>query len=182
MYQLQTSIIVYCLIYSHLSNYNVSCDEQHGFRQARSCEIQLLLAINAINLNNKGQTDVIFWITQRVFHQHLYHKLHHYGIRGSLLEWLKHFLSNRQRVIVNGEKKSDPADVTSGVPQGTVLAPLSFLCFINDLPDYITSSVRLYADDVILYRAIHSEASPTGPTHIRRVGNQMGYAIQHPKM
>ena len=70
---------------------------------------------------------------------------------------MKHFLSNRQqRVIVNGEQ-SDPADVTSGVPQGTVLAPLLFLCYIDYLPDNIISSVRLYADDVILYRPIHSE-------------------------
>ena len=59
-------------------------------------------------------------------------------------------------MIVDGEQ-SDPAEVISGVPQGTVLAPLLFLCFINDLPDHISSSVRLYADDVILYRAIHSE-------------------------
>ena len=93
----------------------------------------------------------------KVSHQHLYHKLNHYVIRGSLLEWLKHFLSNsQQRVIVNGEQ-SDPADVTSGVPQGTVMAPLLFLCYINDLPDNIISLVRLYADDVILYRPIHSE-------------------------
>ena len=155
--------ILYSHIYSHLSAHNILCDEQHGFRHARSCETQLLLTINdfAVNLNNKGQTDVILLDFSKAFdkvsHQHLYHKLNHYDIRGSLLEWLKHFLSNRQQqVIVNGEQ-SDPADVTSGVPQGTVLAPLLFLCYINDLPDNIISSVRLYADDVILYRPIHSE-------------------------
>jgi len=58
--------------------------------------------------------------------------------------------------MVNGEQ-SDPADVTSGVPQGTVIAPFLFLHFINDLPDNILSSIRLYVDDVILYRAIHLE-------------------------
>ena len=68
---------------------------------------------------------------------------------------LKHFLSNRQQqVIVNGEQ-SDPADITSST--GHRVSPLLFLCFINNLPDHITSSVRLYADDVILYRTIHSE-------------------------
>ena len=99
--------IVYSHIYSHLSDYNILCDEQYGFCQARS---QFLLAINdfVVNLNNKGQIDVIFLdfskTFDRVSHQHLYHKLHHYGIRGGLLEWLKHFLSNRQqRMIVNGE-------------------------------------------------------------------------------
>ena len=59
-----------------------------------------------------------------VSHQHLYYKLHHYGIRGNLLEWLKHFLSGRhQWVIVN----VDPVDVASGIQQDTVLAPLLFL-------------------------------------------------------
>jgi len=91
-----------------------------------------LLAINdfVINLNSKGQTDVIFLdfsnAFDRVSHQHLYRKLHHYGIRGSLLEWLKHFLSNsQQRVIVNGEQ-NDPADVTSGVPQDTVIVSVFY--------------------------------------------------------
>ena len=61
-----------------------------------------------------------------------------------------------QRVVINGEQ-SDLARVSSGVPQGTVLAPLLFLCFINDLPNNIMSSVKLYADDVILYSSIDSE-------------------------
>jgi len=155
--------ILYSHIYSHLSTHNILCDEQHGFRHARSCESQLITTVNdfAATLNNKGQTDAILLdfskAFDRVSHQHLYHKLNHYGIRGNLLEWVKHFLSGRcQQVIVNGEQ-SDPAEVTSGVPQGTVLAPLLFLCFINDLPDNIISSVKLYADDVILYRVIHSE-------------------------
>ena len=93
----------------------------------------------------------------RVSHPHLFHKLHHYGIRGHLLTWIKDFVSNRsQCVIVNGHQ-SDPAPVTSGVPQGTVLAPLLFLCFINDITNKITSRIRLYADDVLLYTTIHSQ-------------------------
>jgi len=64
-------------------------------------------------------------------HQHLYQKLHHYGIQGDTLTWLKDFLTGRrQQVLVNGEQ-SDTTEVTSGVPQGTVLTPLLFLCFIN---------------------------------------------------
>ncbi|XP_065895940.1 uncharacterized protein [Dysidea avara] len=93
----------------------------------------------------------------KVSHQHLYHKLHHYGIRGNTLEWLKDFLTGRrQQVLVNGEQ-SDVSQVTSGVPQGTVLAPLLFLYFINDLPKNILSTVRLYVDDVILYIPINSK-------------------------
>jgi len=126
--------ILYSHIYSHLSQYNILCDEQHGFRHARSCESQLLLTINdlAVNLNNGGQTNVIMLDFTKVFdkvsHELLYCKLKNYGIRGNTLEWLKHLLADRtQRVIING-KYSDLARVTSRVPQGTVLAPLLFLC------------------------------------------------------
>ena len=72
------------------------------------------------------------------------------------MAWLKNFLTGRrQLVLVNGEQ-SDATEVTSGVPQGTVLAPLLFLCFINDLPTNILSTVRLYANDIILYASINS--------------------------
>jgi len=68
-----------------------------------------------------------YWISPRLLsHQHLYQKLHHYGIRGDTLKWLKDFLTRRQQqVLVNGEQ-SDATEVTSGVPQETVLAPLLF--------------------------------------------------------
>ena len=75
-----------------------------------------------------------------------------------MLTWIKDFVLNRsQRVIVNGQK-SDPTHVTSGILQGTVLAPLLFLCFINDISNKINSRIRLYADDVLLYTTIHSQA------------------------
>jgi len=94
-----------------------------------------------------------------VSHQHLYHqKLHHYGICRDTLAWLKDFLTGRrQQVLVNGEQ-SDATEVTLRVPQETVLAPLLvlFLCFINDLPNNILSTVRLYADDVILYASTNT--------------------------
>ena len=64
-------------------------------------------------------------------------------------------VSNSQCVIINGEQ-NDSTTVSSGVPQGTVLAPLLFLCFINDLPKNVQSTVRLYADDVILYTSINT--------------------------
>ena len=72
------------------------------------------------------------------------------------MEWLKGFLTGRQqRVLVNGEQ-SDVTKVTSGAPLGTVLAPLLVVCFINNLPTGILSTVRLYADDVILYTTVNS--------------------------
>ena len=86
----------------------------------------------------------------------LLHKLKAYGIRGELLQWTEDFLCTRKmKVIVEGEASSE-TDVLSGVPQGTVLGPLLFLVIINDLPDRVQSTVRLFADDCLLYRIIKS--------------------------
>ena len=73
------------------------------------------------------------------------------------MSWINDFLTDRtQRVLVDG-CLSDDTLVTLGVPQGTVLAPLLFLIFINDLPENIASSIKLYADDVLIYKTIESE-------------------------
>ena len=81
-----------------------------------------------------------------------------YGIDGSTLLWIRDFLSSRNRrvlLVVEG-LSSQTAPVCSGVPQGSVIGPLMFLLFINDLPDYVKScNVRLFADDFVLYRRIH---------------------------
>ena len=90
----------------------------------------------------------------KVSHRRLLAKIHDYGIRGKLYDWVKTFLTERkQRVVVNGEY-SDWVSVTSGVPQGTVTGPLWFLIFINDLPNNISSKIRLFADDCVIYRTI----------------------------
>jgi ribonuclease P/MRP protein subunit RPP40 len=87
-------------------------------------------------------------------HGSLLTKLAYYGIRGNTLEWIDSFLSNRtQRVVVDGEM-SQLAPVTSGVPQGSVLGPILFLVYINDITEGITSTARLFADDTILYRPV----------------------------
>ena len=87
-------------------------------------------------------------------HQRLLMKLHYYGIRGNMLKWIKAFLTNRsQSVSINGVQSSTKR-VLSGVPQGSVLGPVLFLLYINDISSSVKSSLRLFSDDCILYREI----------------------------
>ena len=155
--------IIYSHISLHLKKYDILCEEQHGFRTNRSCETQLISTVNDIaeNLDARKQTDVILLDFSKAFdkvaHKRLCHKLCHLGINGSLLEWINCFLIGRtQRVIVNGEG-SQFSKVSSGVPQGSVLGPLLFLCYINDITSCVSSSIKLYADDILIYRVVNTE-------------------------
>ena len=95
----------------------------------------------------------------KVPHRRLLHKLEYYGIRGSTHKWINSWLSGRTQQVVLDGQASDPVPVLSGVPQGSVLGPVLFLLFINDLPDNIRSSVCLLAEECVLYRNI-------GITHV----------------
>ena len=147
----------------HFETHNILKDCQHGFRSRRSCETQLVTFIQELadNMPGGGQTDVVLMDFSKAFdkvpHQRLMLKLNHYGVRGPILKWTENFLSKReQRVVLDGER-SDYVAVRSGVPQGTVLGPLLFLVYINDLPEAtISSKVRLFADDAVVYKKITS--------------------------
>jgi len=147
----------------HLNAHSILTDVQHSFRQGRSCESQLLLTVQDIAsvLNNGKQMDAIALDFTKAFdkvsHKYLHHRLHYYGIRGPVLDWIDDFLANRtQKVILDG-CSSNTLPVTSGVPQGTVLGPLLFLCFVNNIPEYVSSQIRLYADDILLYKVIDTK-------------------------
>ena len=77
-----------------------------------------------------------------------------YGVRGKTLSWIKAFLNGRSQTVVLEGDQSEKVPVTSGVPQGSVLGPILFLVYINDLPDKVKSQVRLFADDSAAYLAI----------------------------
>ena len=90
-------------------------------------------------------------------HHHLCFKLSHDGIHGGTLFWIENFLTGRSQQIIVNDCSSNPTNVMSGVPQGTVVSPLLFLCYINELPENVSSKVRLHADDVLIYNTIHSK-------------------------
>lgn len=151
----------------HLERLNILCDEQHAFRRGRSTESQLILTMHDLtkNLNDRVDTDMAILDFSKAFdvvpHRRLLVKLDHYGIRGKLKRWIENFLTTRQqRVVVNGAP-SPWEKVLSGVPQGTVLGPHLFLLFINDIGDEITSNIRLFADDCLIYRAIKGPEDET---------------------
>ena len=156
--------IVHSHVMKHLESHSILVDTQHGFRAKRSTESQLILTINDIakTFDAKKNVDMAVLDFTKAFdkvpHRRLIHKLRHYGIRNSLSNWIKNFLSNRvQSVVVEGESSTSAA-VLSGVPQGTVLGPLLFLIYINDLPDELQSKCRLFADDCLVYKEITSSA------------------------
>ena len=151
-------------VVKHLDTNGLMYDLQHGFRERRSCETQLVSLIEdlARKTSQRKQTDLILLDFSKAFdkvnHSKLLLKLHSYGIRNATLRWIRAFLSNRQqKVVVEGEE-SDSVPVTSGVPQGSVLGPILFLAYINDLPKDIVSQVRLFADDTAIYLTLDSKS------------------------
>ena len=147
-------------IIEHMDENEILSDKQHGFREGRSCLSNLLEIMECWTeiLDEDDGIDVAYLDFRKAFdlvsHRHLLYKMSKYGIKNQVLQWVSAFLSNRsQRVVVRGTA-SEPFAVTSGVPQGSVLGPILFLIFINDLPLEVLSPMSLFADDSKVFSRI----------------------------
>ena len=147
-------------IFNFIDHHKILTTKQGGFRPGHSTLSTLASFTDEIarNLNVAKPTVAAFIDLSKAFdtvdHLVLLDKLENYGIRNANLKWIKSYLSNRmQRTKVNG-LLSDLEIVICGVPQGSILGPLMFLLYVNDLPKCVTdSSIMLYADDTVIYNA-----------------------------
>ena len=107
----------------------------------------------------KGEpVDVLYLDLAKAFNtvptRKLLSKVKAHGIDGKILHWIEAFLVGRQQRVIVGGRHSGWGPLTSGVPQGLVMAPLLFLLYVNDLPDVLNSGIKIFADDSKLYRSV----------------------------
>ena len=147
----------------HLEQNKLMCDEQHGFMGGRSCSTQLLEVCEEWTniIDNGHNVDCIYLDYRKAFdsvpHLRLKCKVQSYGIDSPLLAWITDYLTDRsQKVVING-RESRCIPVSSGIPQGSVLGPILFIMFINDLPSVADSQMKLFADDTKLYRTVDTK-------------------------
>ena len=143
---------------NHLEANKLLSPEQFGFREKRSCVYQLLECMEAwTSLLDEGtDIDILYFDFSKAFdsvpHVRLIAKLQAYGIGSNVLSWIHDSLKDRKQRVVLDSFKSDWSDVISVVPQGSVLGPLLFLVYINDLPKNVQNcKVKIFADDKKLY-------------------------------
>ncbi|MDW0252237.1 MAG: reverse transcriptase family protein, partial [Nitrososphaeraceae archaeon] len=154
-------------IVAYLISNSLISPKQHGFLSRRSTTTQLLECCDIWHqhLSSKKQTDVIYLDLAKAFdsvvHSKLLYKLEYYGISGLALNWIRDFLCNRTQCVKIGSALSSSTLVGSGVPQGSVLGPLLFLIFINDMCEVVCDGVdmRLFADDAKLFHTISNLSS-----------------------
>ena len=150
-------------ITSHMKENMLFCTKQYGFIQGRSTLLQLLTVLGkwSEKMDEGGVIDVIYMDFIKAFdkvpHKRLMNKLEAYGISGKTKAWIQDFLHNRTQQVHIGNAKSKIGKVTSGIPQGSVLGPLLFVIFINDMPDEIKSEIFLFADDTKIFNEVSKE-------------------------
>ena len=152
---------VHTQLLSHLNRHNILTEFQNGFRKNHST-IDTIFKFTTdlqINKNNKLNTLALYIDFKKAFdtvnHKLLLGKLKDMQIKDNVLNWISSYLSNRSQCTRLGDNISRDMQVKTGVPQGSILGPLFFLCYINDITNICKNSkILLYADDTVLYKGI----------------------------
>ena len=156
---------IHSLLFNHLSSHNTLSANQFGFRPGRSTITPLLIAVHKwhLALEKRQQIGCVFFDLRKAFdsvpHQALLNRLFSLNLPLHLFCWLSNYLNSRLQRVVIGGTESSWLPVKSGVPQGSILGPLLFLVFINDLfsvPLSEGSTIMVYADDILLFKPLSS--------------------------
>ena len=152
-----------------LETNNLLSDDQYGSRQARSTGDLLAYSVHAWSsaLESYGGSRVISLdiskVFDRVWHKGLLAKLPMFGLHNNLIKWIASFLSERSIAISVNGFLSEPHSTNSGVPQGSVITPVLFILFTNDLPSSTSSSIYFFADDT--YQSSSGSSNPQNLSH-----------------
>lgn len=145
---------------NHLNLNKLLLNSQHGFRKDLSCQTQLFELVTDLHssLNVSRPVDAIFVDFSKAFdrvpHKRLFLKIRQLQLDQNTTRWIEEFLTNRFQTVKLNNHISNQTRVSSGVPQGSVLGPLLFLIYINDIACSLKSPIRLFADDCVVYREI----------------------------
>ena len=152
--------VMYNRLLKFLEDYNIIFENQFGFRKLHSSYMALMVLTDKLikSLENGEFVIAVFLDFSKAFdtvdHAILLSKLSHYGIRGSALQWFQSYLSNRKQYVTYNGVSSPVNTITCGVPQGSILGPLLFLLYINDLGHVCSSTTSiLFADDTNLFKS-----------------------------
>lgn len=152
--------IISSAVMTYLTEQNYFIPNQHGFQRGRSCETQLFELVTDLHYAVHASTiiDAVFIDLAKAFdkvpHSRLLMKLDCLKINRNVTTWINNFLCNRYQFVTVNDCSSTLIQVKSGVPQGSVLGPILFLIYINDISKNLASTTRLFADDCVIYRKI----------------------------
>ena len=157
--------IVYDQVYAHFINQSFLFNSQYGFRKDHSTEFATLELINRLFefLDNGSNPLAVFLDLSKAFdtinHNILLQKLHKYGFSNIELNWFRSYLSNRLQYVSFDNLSSNMSKISTGVPQGSILGPLLFIIYVNDLHSITNMNVIMYADDTSLLNPLNSNSN-----------------------
>ena len=150
--------IVHTRLFGYLNKHNLLTDKQFGFREKHSTYMALINLVDKISteLDKNNSTVGIFIDLSKAFdtinHEILLNKLSYYGVRGNALKWFKSYLTDRSQFVQIKDAKSDVLNIKCGVPQGSILGPLLFIIYVNDIVNVSRiAHLIMFADDTNIF-------------------------------